>query len=258
MIPPAIVDRPRAGSPLNIVILAAGDSTRMRSQTPKVLHVLAGHPLIDYSTRLAEALTDLPPVVVVGRDAEKVQAFLGNRARYVYQAERLGTGHAVLQARSLLAEQPGTVLVFYGDMPLLTEESMRRLLDLHHRDKQAVLSMLTFESDQPRGFGRIVRDQAGQVVAIVEEADCTPEQLRISELNPGLYCYDADWLWANIERMRVNAAGELNLTDLVEIAVSDGETVQTIACDPQEILGINTQEQLAKIERLLAARSGYI
>ena len=121
-------------SDTDVVILAAGDSTRMRSTTPKVLHRLAGRPLIEYSVRLATALSSKPPVVVVGRDADKVQAALGDRARYVQQAQRLGTGHAVMQARPLLAGESQTTLVFYADMPLVTETSMRTLLEIHARN----------------------------------------------------------------------------------------------------------------------------
>jgi bifunctional UDP-N-acetylglucosamine pyrophosphorylase/glucosamine-1-phosphate N-acetyltransferase len=243
-----------ATPPINIVILAAGDSKRMHSSLPKVLHPLAGRPLIDYSVRLAEALTDNRPLVIVGRDAELVQEFLGDRATYAQQAERQGTGHAVLQARPLLADRPGTVLVFYGDMPLITADSMRDLLDLHGRNG-GVLSMLTFVGSDPRGFGRIVRSAAGQVQAIVEHVDCTPTQLLIRELNPGLYCYDANWLWQNLERIPRSAKGEYYLTDLVAIAVAQGHQVATQqVADETEMLGINTRVHLAEAEAILRAR----
>jgi bifunctional UDP-N-acetylglucosamine pyrophosphorylase/glucosamine-1-phosphate N-acetyltransferase len=243
-----------SSTPINIIILAAGDSKRMHSSLPKVLHPLAGRPLIDYSMRLAEALTDGHPTVVVGRDAELVQEFLGDRADYVQQAARLGTGHAVLQARPLLAARPGTVLVFYGDMPLITVDSMRRLLDLHNRSG-GVLSMLTFVGGDPRGFGRIVRDADGQVQAIVEHADCSPAQLLIRELNPGLYCYDTGWLWDNLERIPRSAKGEYYLTDLVAIAVTQGHQVATQqVADETEMLGINTRVHLAEAEAILRAR----
>ncbi|MDW8319512.1 MAG: bifunctional UDP-N-acetylglucosamine diphosphorylase/glucosamine-1-phosphate N-acetyltransferase GlmU [Anaerolineae bacterium] len=239
---------------VHIVILAAGESKRMRSAQPKVLHKLAGRPLIEYSVRLAEALTDEPPLLVVGRQAEQVQALLGHRARYVEQRERLGTGHALLQARPVLADRSGAVLVFYGDMPLLTEATMRRLLDLH-ASSGAVLSMLTFEGSQPRGFGRIVRGPDGQVQAIVEEADCTPEQLRIRELNPGLYCYDAAWLWPNLDRIPLSAKGEYYLTDLVGIAVAQGHPVAAVKVeDETEMLGVNTRVHLAEAEAILRQR----
>lgn len=243
-----------SSTPINIVILAAGDSKRMHSNLPKVLHLLAGRPLIDYSMQLAEALTDSRPLVIVGRDAHLVRDYLGERAAYAEQAERLGTGHAVLQARPLLAGRPGTVLVFYGDMPLITADSMRTLLDLHQRSGD-VLSMLTFVGSAPRGFGRIVRDADGQVQAIVEHSDCTPAQLLIRELNPGLYCYDGQWLWDNLERIPRSNKGEYYLTDLVAIAVTQGHQVaaQQVA-DETEMLGINTRVHLAEAEAVLRDR----
>lgn len=252
-------DKPLTPPPIDadVVILAAGDSTRMRSTTPKVLHRLAGRPLIEYSVRLAKALSSKPPVVVVGRDADKVQAVLGDRARYAQQAQRLGTGHAVLQARSLLAGESQTTLVFYADMPLVTEASMYRLLEIHGRNSATggVLSMLTFESTNPRGFGRIVRNTAGDVLAIVEEADCTPEQTKLTELNPGLYCYRSDWLWEYLDHIPVSSKGEYYLTDLVSIAVSQGHRVVADRVeDATEMLGINTRVHLAEAEAVLHQR----
>lgn len=239
---------------LNVVILAAGDSTRMQSDTPKVLHRLAGRPVIEYSVQLAEELAHTPPVVVVGRSADAVRGLLGRRARYVEQQHRLGTGHAVLQARELLAGEPGSVLVFYADMPLLTSGTMRRLLELHAAGA-SVLSMLTFESATPRGFGRIVRAANGLVQAIVEEVDCTAEQRQLSELNPGLYCFEADWLWENIGEIPVSAKGEYYLTDLVGMAVSQGRRVTAFKVDDAtEMLGINTRVHLAEAEAVLRAR----
>lgn len=239
---------------VNAVILAAGESTRMRSAEPKVLHALAGRPLIEYSVLLAEAVTGQAPWVVVGRHAERMMALLGERAHYVEQRERLGTGHAVLQARSVLVGQPGAVLVFYGDMPLLTPESMRRLLALHE-ESSAVLSMLTFEGSQPRGFGRILRNQAGDVQAIIEEVDCTPEQLALRELNPGLYCFDSTWLWPNLDHIPRSAKGEYYLTDLVGIAAAQGQRVAAHqVADETEMLGINTRVHLAEAEAVIRRR----
>jgi len=242
---------------VDIVVLAAGESTRMRSHTPKVLHPLAGRPLIEYSVRLAESISTNPPLVVVGRNADAITQLLGKRARYASQTERLGTGHAVLQARPLLQGHSDTVLVFYGDMPLVTAASMQRLLALHQRTRAAggVLSMLTFHSDTPRGFGRIVRGPAGAVRAIVEEADCTAEQRQITELNPGLYGYDAAWLWQNLDAIQLSPKGEYYLTDLVAIAVQQGRPVLAEAVDDAvEMLGINTRVHLAEAEAVLRQR----
>lgn len=241
----------------DVVILAAGDSTRLRSKTPKVLHHLAGRPLIEYSVRLAQALSSKPPTVVVGRNADALRSQVGDCVRYVHQEQRLGTGHAVMQARPLLQGRSQNVLVFYADMPLVTLESMQQLLMLHERNRTqgGVLSMLTFESDTPRGFGRIVRSSAGAVLAIVEEADCSPQQLQITELNPGLYCYDADWLWRNLEQITISPKGEYYLTDLVAIAGSQGRQVLAHQVnDAAEMLGINTRVHLAEAEAVLRAR----
>jgi bifunctional UDP-N-acetylglucosamine pyrophosphorylase / glucosamine-1-phosphate N-acetyltransferase len=241
----------------DVVILAAGDSTRMHSKTPKVLHELAGRPLIEYSVRLAQAITPNRPTLVVGRNADAVIAQVGDRASYAHQAQRLGTGHAVMQARPLLEGSSETVLVFYADMPLVTSESMQALLALHERNRAqgGVLSMLTFDHHSPRGFGRIVRNSAGDVLAIVEEADCTPEQLRIVELNPGLYCYDANWLWRSLDEITVSPKGEYYLTDLVAIAVSQQRQVLAHkVSDAIEMLGINTRVHLAEAEALMRAR----
>lgn len=245
---------PFVSADLHVVILAAGESTRMRSSLPKVMHPLAGRPLIDYSVRLAEELSQKPPLLVVGRGADQVRAFLEDRVTYAEQAERLGTGHAVLQARPLLLDQPGNVLVFYGDMPLLTVASVRSLVELHQA-RGAVLSLLTFESTTPRGFGRIVRSSDGRLLAIVEEADCTADQLRIRELNPGLYCYRGDWLWRNLEGIPVSPKGEYYLTDLVKIAVDQGHQLASHRVDDAtEMLGINTRVHLAEAEATLRQR----
>lgn len=250
----ALTDQVSSSTSLNVIILAAGDSIRMQSDTPKVLHPLGGRPLIEYSVRLADVLAQTLPVVVIGRGAQAVRDQLSGRARYVEQQQRLGTGHAVLQARELLAGQPGMVAVFYGDMPLLTVETMQRLLRLH-ADGNSVLSMLTFESSTPRGFGRIVRSASGDVHAIVEEVDCTPEQRLISELNPGLYCFEAGWLWQNIDAIPVSPKGEYYLTDLIGMAVSQERRVAAVKVDDAtEMLGINTREHLAEAEAVLRGR----
>lgn len=239
---------------IHFVILAAGDSKRMHSRTPKVLHPLAGRPLIAYSVQLAAAVSDEPPLVVVGRDADRVKSLLGQRVRYVEQPERLGTAHALLQVQPVLAGQPGLVVVCYGDMPLLTAPSIKELVAFHAQAGD-VLSLLTFESAQPRGFGRIVRNSVGDVQAIVEEIECTPEQLRLTELNPGVYCYDAAWLWDNLQRVPRSQKGEYYLTDLVAIAVQQGHRVfaRKIA-DETEMLGINTRVHLAEAELILRRR----
>ncbi len=241
-------------APLTAVILAAGQGTRMKSALPKVLHPLAGQPLVYYAIETAMAVTANRPVLVIGHGGEQVQAAVGERARYVTQAPQLGTGHAVMQARDLLAGQDDTILVTYADMPLLTAGTLRGLAAAHIRDA-AVLSLLTVVADDPRGFGRVVRDTAGRVLAVVEEADCTPEQRALRELNAGIYCFDATWLWDNLERLPLSAKGEYYLTDLVGMAVAQGKPVTAVQCaDQVELLGINTRFHLAEAEAALRGR----
>ena len=237
---------------LDVVILAAGQGTRMKSRLPKVLHPLGGKPFVLYSVEAATQASQHLPVLVVGHGSEQVRKTVGDAARYAVQSEQLGTGHAVMQARSLLEGQGDHVIVCYADMPLLRAETLQRLLATQQAN-DGPLSMLTVIADDPRGFGRIVRGEDGDVLAIVEEAVATPEQLTIRELNVGVYCYDADWLWQNLDQIPVTQPkGEYYVTDLVEIAVKQGGRVQAIiADDPDEMLGINTRVHLAEAEAAL-------
>lgn len=242
------------------VILAAGFGTRMKSELPKVMHPLLGRPLIDWAVRAVEPLVDEPPVVVVGYGKESVTDFLGTRARFVEQEELLGTGHAVMQADSLLRTAADAVMVTYGDMPLLTSSTLRRLIDLFvassslPRDARPALALLTVARADPQGFGRIVRGADGSVQAIVEEADCTPEQRAITELNPGIYCFDAPWLWENLPHVSVSAKGEYYLTDLVGMAVQQGRTVTAAAAPFEEVHGVNNRVHLAEATAVLRRR----
>ncbi|MCX7682904.1 MAG: bifunctional UDP-N-acetylglucosamine diphosphorylase/glucosamine-1-phosphate N-acetyltransferase GlmU [Anaerolineae bacterium] len=237
------------------LILAAGQGTRMKSDIPKVLHMLLGRPLVMYTVETARALTGEPPVLVVGYGAEAVQQTVGDRAICILQAEQRGTGHAVLQAREVLAGQSDLVLVMYADMPLLTVETLQRLV-ARQRENPGPLTLLTLVDERARGFGRIIRDRSGAVTQIVEETDATPEQLVIKELNAGVYCFDAGWLWANIGAIPLNPVKqEYYLTDLAGMAVAQGRRVDTVTtADPAEALGINTRVHLAEAECLLRQR----
>jgi bifunctional UDP-N-acetylglucosamine pyrophosphorylase/glucosamine-1-phosphate N-acetyltransferase len=243
------------------VILAAGYGKRMRSTLPKVMHRLAGRPLVDWAVRAVTGLADLPPVVVVGHGKAEVTHFLQGRAQFVEQKELLGTGHAVMQAETLLDGQADLVLVTYADMPLLRAETLQTLVDLfrcstHSSTAQAMpaIAMLTVERDDSQGFGRIVRDTRGAVQAIVEEADCTPEQKQIRELNPGVYCFDAAWLWRNLDKIPLSKKGEYYLTDMVGIAVGQGRSVVTRQANFDEVNGINTRIHLAHAEAVMRQR----
>ena len=239
---------------VDVVILAAGKGTRMKSALPKVLHPLLGKPMLAYAIEAAQSVAERPPVVVVGHGAEAVrQAFAAAGVRFVTQDPPLGTGHAVQQAQTAVGEARW-VVVTNGDMPLLRGETLRRLVEAQQAHS-GPLTMLTVIADDPRGFGRVVRDAQGFVQAIVEEADATPEQKAIRELNVGAYCFEAAWLWENLPQVPLSAKGEYYLTDLIALAVNQGLTVQALTLDdPTEAIGVNTRVHLAEAARVLQRR----
>lgn len=238
-----------------VVILAAGEGTRMKSDLPKVLHPLGGRPLVHYSLETAGALTDQPPVLIVGHGADAVVEAAGDGVVAVTQSPQLGTGHAVLQAREALEGRSDLVLVSYADMPLLTPDTLGRLVQ-RQRDNPGPITLLSLIRDEPRGFGRVIRDGDGAVVEIVEEAVATPEELAIRELNAGVYCFDAPWLWDHVDQIPLSLPKEeYYLTDLVGMAVAQGRPVEAVVVeDPDETLGINTRVHLAEAERVLRQR----
>jgi len=241
---------------LDVVVLAAGQGTRMKSKLPKVLHALSGKPLVMYSVEAAQQVSGRLPVVVVAHSGEQVRETVGGRARFVEQAEQLGTGHAVIQARDLLKDASEHVIVIYGDMPLLRAETLRSLYE-EQQTNSGPFSMLTLVVDKPRGFGRIIRNEDGSVRAIVEQANATPEQLAIREVNVGIYCFNAAWLWEHLDQIPRNPTkGEFYLTDLVEIAAKKGLSINALAIpDPDEGLGINTRVHLAEAEAVIRRRT---
>jgi bifunctional UDP-N-acetylglucosamine pyrophosphorylase / glucosamine-1-phosphate N-acetyltransferase len=239
---------------LATVVLAAGQGTRMKSDIPKVLHPVGGKSMVVRAVETAACLSDHPPVLVIGHGAEAVQEEVGGRAQFVVQAEQLGTGHAVLQAADALRNQVDIVAVFYADMPLLRAETLQRLIEAQQQNT-GPLSLLTVVAPDPRGFGRIVRGRDGAVTGIVEERECTPEQLSIRELNVGAYAFKADWLWDNLTRLTPRSKGEYYLTDMVTLAVEQGLPVVGVQCDDlDEVIGINTRVHLAEAETALRRR----
>ncbi len=241
--------------PWVVLILAAGQGTRMRSRVPKVLHPLGGRPLIRHSVDIARAVVpQRPPVVVVGHGAPEIRAELGDEVEYVEQSQQLGTGHAVLQARPALEGRAARLLILPADMPLLRPETLQRLMALHVTG-QGPLTLLTVVAREARGFGRILRDGSGHVVGIVEEAQATPEQLAIQELNAGVYACEAAWLWPRLAQLPLSPKGEYYLTDVVALAVADGARVAAYTTDdPDECLGINNRVHLAEAEGILRQR----
>lgn len=229
---------------LTVVILAAGEGKRMRSRQPKVLHPLCGRPLIAYPLRTARVLADRI-VLVVGLDADGVRAAAGPDVRIVEQRERLGTGHAVLETRPACGK--GTILVLPGDVPLLSSETLERLLK-HHRKTGAVATVLTAVVDRPQGYGRILR-QGGRVKRIVEDRDATDDQKKIREINTSVYCFEARRLWKALAEVRPdNDQGEYYLPDVIAILAKAGGRIEALAApDPVEALGINDRKQLAAV-----------
>lgn len=242
-------------SELAAVILAAGQGTRLKSTLPKVLHLVGGLPMVLWSVQSAAALGAEPIVLVVGKGAEAVKETVGPERLYALQAQRLGTGHAALQAGELLAGRSRAVLVLYGDMPTLRPRTLQRLVSLHQEHRPAV-TMLAVEADDSMGFGRVVRDEDGCVMAIVEEAVATPEILAIKELNCGVYCFDANWLWQRLPDVPMTPPkNEYYLTDMIALAVEDERQIQVLTItDVTEVQGINTRLHLARSERIMRER----
>ncbi|MBX7213024.1 MAG: bifunctional UDP-N-acetylglucosamine diphosphorylase/glucosamine-1-phosphate N-acetyltransferase GlmU [Thermoflexales bacterium] len=239
------------------IVLAAGKGTRMVSDLPKPLFTVRGKSLLRRAIDVAIAAHGQTPIVVVSPEtAGPIAAALGPDLHYALQSPPLGTGHAVMAAEAAARALGGdAVSVLYGDMPLLPPE-MLRALSAARAERGAAIAMVTLLADNPRGFGRIVRDANGTVREIVEEVAATPEQRRIRELNVGLYCFDAAWLWPALARITPNPRkGEYFLTDLVGLAVADGrEVIATPSEDADAFIGINTRADLADADAALRRR----
>ena len=224
----------------------------MRSDLPKVLHTVAGQPMLQHVLNVALEIDAAQTVTVIAPGAERIRGSIAG-ADCVEQAEQLGTGHAALQARDALAGRTERVLVLYGDTPLVRSTTARELLGLLDG---AAIAVLTAEVDDPKGYGRVVRDaQSHDVLRIVEEADAGPATRAIREVNSGLMAFDAAWLWERLPRLQRAPGGEYYLTSLVELALAEGLRVAALrAEDSTEILGINTQAQLAMANRICWSR----
>ena len=240
------------------LVLAAGQGTRMKSDLAKVLHPVAGRPLLAW---VLDSLRDLEldrVLVVVGHQRERViSAFTGARVEWVVQAEQRGTGHAVLMAGAALADFDGTLLVVCGDTPLLRAETLHALLE-GHAASGASVTVLSMRVPEPRGYGRILRDARGGLAAIVEERDATDEQRRIDEVNSGVYAFRYPALAETLSSLTArNAQGEYYLTDTVSLMGRRGlGTAVVCAADHRELLGINTVEQLAEAARVQLELAG--
>jgi len=238
---------------LAIIILAAGKGTRMKSDLPKVLHPLLGRPLLSHVLETAQKLRPEKTVVVVGHQAKLVRQTVDRPGLvFVNQVPQLGTGHAVRQTAKELRRFPGTILVLSGDIPLVTGDTLRGLVRTHCRSAAPVTLLSTFLGE-PRGYGRIVRDEHGGLVRIREEKDASPEERRLQEVNAGIYCFEAGFLFDALPRLsRQNRQGEYYLTDVIELARKADRPV-TVFLHPraEEVLGINDRSELARAGLLL-------
>lgn len=236
------------------VILAAGKSTRMKSELPKVLHPILGRTMIDYVLDAARSAGCEKIVVIVGHKAEEVKAALSHHpdVEFALQADQKGTGHAVMMSADNLAEHDGPVLVLAGDTPLLKGSSLSRLLEVQQQQNAACV-VGTAITEANEGLGRIVRDTNGSFLRIVEQKDATPEEAAILEINTGCFAFDGRQLFKALNQVRPNNnQAEYYLTDCAEILLKDGETVLAeTAFTIQEALGVNTQEQLAEVADIL-------
>ena len=236
------------------VLLAAGQGTRMKTLLPKVLHPVCGKPMLAYALEAACSVSTEQPVVIVGKDAQALNDYLGDSARCIVQDPPLGTGHAVQQAETSLLGKTDLVLVTYSDMPLLTHETLLKLVETQKKNP-GPMTMLTVIAADPRGFGRVIRSPQGTVQAVIEEATATPEQLSIRELNVGAYCFSSDWLWEALRRIPISNKGEYYLTDTVGLAANSGLPIQAlVSADLTEIIGINTRVHLAEAEAAMRMR----
>ncbi|MBC8578553.1 MAG: bifunctional UDP-N-acetylglucosamine diphosphorylase/glucosamine-1-phosphate N-acetyltransferase GlmU [Zhenhengia sp.] len=236
------------------IILAAGQGTRMKSGTSKVLHEIFHKPLVYYPIEAARYAGAQEVCLVVGHKSEEVMKTFGDTVKYALQAERLGTGHAVMQAMDFIGDD-GEILVLYGDTPLITAQTIEKMLAFHRKKKNAV-TVLSALVDDPTGYGRIVRDESKHFVKIVEQKDATDEEKRITEINGGMYVFEAKHLKSALSKItNNNKQQEYYLTDTIEILLHEGYNVDAIAImNPDDILGVNSREQLAQATAIMKQR----
>ncbi|WP_035296611.1 bifunctional UDP-N-acetylglucosamine diphosphorylase/glucosamine-1-phosphate N-acetyltransferase GlmU [Brevibacillus thermoruber] len=242
-------------SKIHAVVLAAGQGTRMKSKLYKVLHPVCGKPMVQHVVDTLASMRVEDVIVVVGHGADAVRSTLGERVTYALQKEQLGTAHAVQQAVPFLQAKEGTTFILYGDVPLLSEETLTALLR-YHEEQQAAATVLTAVVPDPTGYGRIVRSETGEVLRIVEHKDATPSERAIREINTGIYCFDNQKLLKALAQVKNdNAQGEYYVTDCIGILRQAGEKVAAFeAVDPDETMGVNDRAQLAEAEAYMRRR----
>lgn len=243
------------------IILAAGKGTRMKQEIPKALTPIAGKPILQYLyNSIIESGVGGAPVVVKAEDQPDLCQGWAGDCRYVIQKEQLGTGHAVNVCREAIPDADA-VIVLYGDHPFISSETLKRISELHQKTQEPVSIMTTQVSSFEEWanyyhWGRIIRNQENEIVAIREYKDASEEERQVTELNPALYCFSTKWLWENIGSVKnANASGEYYLTDLIELAVKQGHKIGSMNIPPEEAIGINTQEEREVAEKFLANKN---
>ncbi|MCS6874825.1 MAG: bifunctional UDP-N-acetylglucosamine diphosphorylase/glucosamine-1-phosphate N-acetyltransferase GlmU [Pyrinomonadaceae bacterium] len=248
---------------LNVLILAAGLGTRMRSNVAKVLHPVCGLPMITHVCRTASALMPEKIYIVIGYQGERVKQFVleeldESQVEFLWQREQLGTAHAVSMAKEALAEKDCTVLILSGDVPLVRPTTMAALIQKHrsHRGKGASCTILSVKLEDPTGYGRIIRDETGLFERIVEHKDASDEEKKVKEINTGIYCFESRKLFEALSKVdNSNAQREFYLTDVPRILREEGEAVAVYQHnDPREVSGINNRMELAEAEQILRKR----
>lgn len=240
---------------ITAVILSAGKGTRMKSDLAKVLHPVCGRPMLEYVLDAADALGDVEKVVVVGHQADSVKKVVGDRAKCALQQPQLGTGHAVMCAREHLEGRGGTMLLLYGDVPLITAGTLKNMMS-SHMDSGCAATVLTAVLSDPTGYGRIIRREDNLLDRIVEHKDASPEELAVNEINTGICCFDMEKLLEVLDELTDdNAQGEYYITDAIGLLNNHGYKVgAVVAQDPVEVEGINTLEQLQRTEKIMSER----
>lgn len=238
------------------VVLAAGKGTRMKSNLYKVLHPVCGKPMVQHIADQLQKCSIDNIVTIVGHGAETVKDQLGNMTGYALQEEQLGTGHAVMQAEEHLAGKSGTTLVVCGDTPLLTAETMEQLLQFHE-EKKAKATVLTASAENPAGYGRVLRDDEGKVMKIVEQKDASESEKAVKEINTGTYCFDNDMLFETLKKVNNdNSQGEYYLPDVIEILQEQGEAVFAYQSEHfHETMGVNDRVALSEAEKWMKKRT---
>ncbi|MHC6181437.1 bifunctional UDP-N-acetylglucosamine diphosphorylase/glucosamine-1-phosphate N-acetyltransferase GlmU [Clostridium sp. JNZ X4-2] len=241
------------------IILAAGQGKRMKSSTPKVLHKICGREMVNIVIDVVKKAQIEDIDLVIGNGAEQVRkATEGWNVGYSFQNKQLGTGHAVLCAENFLRDKEGTVVIFTGDSPLIKEGTIKKMLDFHNKCRYKA-TILTSVIKDPTGYGRIIREKNGDVLKIAEHKDCSAEELRVNEINSGMYCFNIKSLVESLNKLHNNnAQGEYYLTDVIEILKSKGEKIGALPVNAQEIMGVNSRIQLSEAEKVMRNRINRI